>query len=80
MTKKTPLDIKVAIYTSAVLGVDSIIFPFISGGKTLHEYVGLPPDMSQKILGERTLMMVEQALWGVSNLYYYIRQHYSNKR
>jgi hypothetical protein len=31
--------------------------------------LGLPPDSGYKILGERTALMAERAMWGISTLY-----------
>lgn len=66
MTEST-LD-KVIGVGGAILALDSIIFPFLTG-KALHEYLGFASASDYKILGERTALMAEQAVAGISMIY-----------
>jgi hypothetical protein len=74
--KKTTLD-KVILVASAGLALDVMIVPFFTG-KTIHEHLGLPPANDYKVLGERTALMAEQALWGVTMLYNFGIDKYRN--
>jgi len=58
---------------SVVLAIDSVIVPFISSAitgepKTLHEYVGLPPEM------DNSKLIAERAVWGCTLLYNVFRK------
>jgi hypothetical protein len=79
-TERSTLD-KVVAVGSVALALDAIIVPFLTG-KTIHEHLGLPPASDYKVLGERTALMAEQALWGVTMLYQlgkdYYNRHYKS--
>ena len=75
--ERSTLD-KVVAVGSAALALDAIIVPFLTG-KTIHEHMGLPPASDYKVLGERTALMAEQALWGVTMLYQIGKNWYDNK-
>jgi hypothetical protein len=79
MTKndKNTLDKKI-ISLSALLAVDAIIFPFLTGD-TLHSQLGLGSTQDYKIWGERTLLTVQQALWGATMFYQVNRGFYKNE-
>jgi len=66
--KTSKFDIAVRV-ASAALALDAIIVPFISGGQTLHEIVGIPPQGDYQVAGEATVKQAEAALWGVTMLY-----------
>ena len=53
---------------SVALALDAIIVPFFTG-KTIHEWMGLPPASDYKVWGDRTALMAERAIWGVLTLY-----------
>ena len=78
--KEMSIDVKVMGIVTGLLAVDSVLVPFCTDGKTtLHEYLGLPPNTSLKIYGERTLLMAEQTVFAVSNAYFAIKEYYNNK-
>jgi hypothetical protein len=78
--ERSTLD-KVVAVGSVALALDAIIVPLLTG-KTIHEHLGLPPASDYKVLGERTALMAEQALWGVTMLYQlgkdYYNRHYKS--
>ncbi len=72
--ERSTLD-KVVDVGSIALALDAIIVPFFTG-KTIHEHLGLPPASDYKVLGERTALLTEQALWGVTMLYHLGKELY----
>lgn len=66
---------KAVIVGMSTLAIDGIIVPFFTG-KTAHEYLGLPPPGDLKILGERTALQAEQAVWGLTILYSIVKGFY----
>lgn len=59
---------KIVGLSSVGLAIDGIVVPFLTG-KTLHDWLGLPPAGDYKIFGEKTVKMAEGALWGLSQFY-----------
>jgi hypothetical protein len=72
---KMPLDIKLIGMATAIVGIDAIIVPIITDGKTtLHEYLGLTSGTNYKTAAENTSLILEKGLWSLGTLYTLARE------
>jgi len=77
--KMSTLD-KIATGALIGFGIDAILFPFFSGGQTLHEIYGIPPAGDYKIYSEMTVRILEQGLWGVAMVYEGVKGLYNQHK